>query len=288
MNRQLVHPGAPQPDRFKTVPVSVVNVDAALLPGQTLLEAVTRLIRSLGAQGAAIRLEGGAFKPFSYVMPAAAKDDRHVAWFSDRFDVPGGVRFEEGCVTYGERDGQPWLHCHAIWTDPDGTRRCGHLLPDEVMISEPIRVIGSAMQDGVFDVVPDPESHFTLFEPRRCAQSKSSPQPSSPALAVRLRPNVDVCSTLERICAGAGMRRAQVHGGVGSVIGTVFSDGREVMPLATEMFIRKGHIAPDNEGNLRAVLDVALVDQTGALSEGRLMREDNPVLITFELLLIPA
>jgi hypothetical protein len=36
---------------------------------------------------------------------------------------------------------------------------------------------------------------------------------------------------------------------------------------------------------LAAELDVALVDYTGGLAEGRLLRGDNPVLMTMELVL---
>ena len=50
------------------------------------------------------------------------------------------------------------------------------------------------------------------------------------------------------------------------------------------MTITAGVIAPGADG-LEAVLDVALVDYTGALAQGRLVRGDNPVLMTMELVL---
>ena len=278
--RQIVHPGTPEPARAKIIPVQAEHLETALEPGCTLLDALVGLLSARGATSAALRLSGGAFKPFSYVMPAASPDDEHVAWFSDRFDVPEVVRFVEGSVTFGLRNGDPWLHCHAVWIEPGGRRRCGHLLPDEVVIAEPIQVSGCLIRGAAFVVVTDPESHFTLFEPRLQPAAATVPNGGArvEALAVRLRPNVDVCNALER---------AVVQGGVGSVIGTVFDDGRRVLPLATEMMIRDGRIEPDEAGTLRATLDVALVDDTEAVSEGRLQRGDNPVLITFELVLVP-
>ena len=51
------------------------------------------------------------------------------------------------------------------------------------------------------------------------------------------------------------------------------------------MAVRTGLIAPDAGGALEATLDVALVDYTGGLAEGRLTRGDNPVLMTMELVL---
>ena len=288
--RQILHPGAPAPERAEIIPVQAENLEATLDPGGTLLDALAGLLAARGGESGALRLTGGAFRPFSYVMPAAAPDDTHVAWFSDRFELAQGVRFVEGSVTFGLRDATPWLHCHAVWIEPGGKRRCGHLLPDEVVIAEPIQVSGCVIRGAAFVVVKDPESNFTLFEPRpRPAMAAVSPAKACVgALAVRLRPNVDVCSALEQICTEQGFGRAVVRGGVGSVIGTVFDDGTRVLPLATEMMIREGRIEPDETGALRAMLDVALVDQTEAVSEGRLRRGDNPVLITFELVLVPA
>ena len=287
--RQILHPGTPEPERAKIIPVQAENLEVTLDPGCTLLEALAGVLSARNAESGALRLSGGAFKPFSYVMPDAAPNEEHVAWFSDRFEVAQGVRFVDGSVTFGLRDGTPWLHCHAVWIEPGGRRRCGHLLPDEVVIAEPIQVSGCLIRGAAFVVVTDPESHFTLFEPRErpAAATVSAGGACVEALAVRLRPNVDVCNALETICAEHGYTRAVVRGGVGSVIGTVFDDGRRVLPIATEMMIRDGRIEPDEAGALRATLDVALVDQTEAVSEGRLKRADNPVLITFELVLVP-
>ena len=39
------------------------------------------------------------------------------------------------------------------------------------------------------------------------------------------------------------------------------------------------------DGALEAQLDIALVDYLGGIAEGRLMRGDNPVLMTMELVL---
>jgi hypothetical protein len=105
------------------------------------------------------------------------------------------------------------------------------------------------------------------------------------ALVVRVRPNEDLCLTLEAICAERNIRRGRIRGGVGSLIGTVFDDGRTVEPFVTEVFIRRGAIAPGTDGALRAEVDVGLVAHTGEIAEGRLARGQNPVLITFELVI---
>jgi hypothetical protein len=78
---------------------------------------------------------------------------------------------------------------------------------------------------------------------------------------------------------------ARLRGGVGSIIGARFVDGSVVEPFATELAVRSGTIVSGTDGALEAELDIALVDHLGGLAEGRLMRGDNPVLMTMELVL---
>jgi len=56
-------------------------------------------------------------------------------------------------------------------------------------------------------------------------------------------------------------------------------------PFATELAITVGSIAPGDSGALEAALEIALIDYTGGIAEGRLIRGDNPVLMTMELVL---
>jgi hypothetical protein len=49
--------------------------------------------------------------------------------------------------------------------------------------------------------------------------------------------------------------------------------------------VKSGRIALGTSGGLEAELDVAPVDYTGGLAQGRLIRGDNPVLMTMELVL---
>ncbi|MNY75117.1 hypothetical protein D3C86_2143150 [compost metagenome] len=75
-----------------------------------------------------------------------------------------------------------------------------------------------------------------------------------------------------------------IHGGVGSTIGARFADGGTVDNFATEVAITGGAIV-QGAGGFEAEIDVALVDFAGELASGRLQRGDNPVLMTFELVL---
>jgi hypothetical protein len=100
---------------------------------------------------------------------------------------------------------------------------------------------------------------------------------------MRLRPNQDFARCLEAFCRGRGVARAKIHGGVGSTIGARFADGNVIEPFATELAITSGVLAPGTSGAPEATLDVALIDYTGGIGQGRLIRGDNPVLMTMEL-----
>ena len=119
----------------------------------------------------------------------------------------------------------------------------------------------------------------------RCRQRPRAAKTTSRAFALRLRPNQDFAGALETFCRERGITHAKLHGGVGSTIGVRFADGRIVEPFATELAISSGVIAAGAGGALEAELDIAVVDYTGGLAEGRLTRGDNPVLMTMELVL---
>ena len=100
-----------------------------------------------------------------------------------------------------------------------------------------------------------------------------------------MSPNVDICTALEQFCKEHHIKHARIQGGVGSTVGAVFEDGRVVEPFVTELLIRQGDIHAGADGQVRAALDVSMVDHKGGVSEGRLARGQNPVLVTFELVL---
>jgi len=135
----------------------------------------------------------------------------------------------------------------------------------------------------MFAAEPDPETRFKLFGP--VPAEVAGTKTSSRAFAMRLRPNQDFAGALEAFCRERGIAHARIHGGVGSTIGARFADGGVIEPSATELAITSGDIAPTAGGALEATLDVALIDYTGGIGEGRLIRGDNAVLMTMELVL---
>jgi predicted DNA-binding protein with PD1-like motif len=256
-----------------------------LPPGVPLLQGLAVAVRSRGATSAVFSLRDLRLEPLAFVMPALSDSPEHVAYFSQRHEASGVARIESGSITYGLRDGQPSLHCHATWIEADGRRRSGHVLAAESRIERPARIDAWMLDGAAFEVQPDAETNFSLLQVASAAGGLEAGVGGVEALVVRVRPNEDLCRALEALCAERNIRRGCIRGGVGSLIGTVFEDGRIVEPLVTEVFIDRGVIAPGPDGELRAEVDVGLVAHTGEIAEGRLARGQNPVLITFELVI---
>jgi predicted DNA-binding protein with PD1-like motif len=170
-----------------------------------------------------------------------------------------------------------------LWIEADGRAGGGHILPEETIIAEPFTVEAYGLDGAVFTAEPDQETNFKLFGPVPSAATNAAT--TSRAFALRLRPNQDFAGALEAFCREQDITRARLRGGVGSIIGARFADGRAIEPFATEMAVSNGIVAPGASGGLEAELEVALVDHLGGLAAGRLMRGDNPVLMTMELVL---
>jgi predicted DNA-binding protein with PD1-like motif len=281
--RHVIQPGPPAPERIQWVEARGRAFSFTLQAGLPLLEAARRGFAAEGFVGGALNIGGGALGPFAYVMPALSKTGENAAFYSDTFRPAGTTRLKIGAMTLGERDGAPFFHCHALWTEADGRAGGGHILPEETVVAEPFAVEAFGIDGCVFAAESDPETNFKLFGP--VASAASGAETTRRAFALRLRPNQDFAGALEAFCRERGIASAKLHGGVGSIIGARFTDGCVVEPFATEMAVRSGVIAPNDSGAPVAELDVALVDHTGGLAEGRLKRGDNPVLMTMELAL---
>jgi predicted DNA-binding protein with PD1-like motif len=247
----------------------------------TLLQGLADTVRAQGVDSAVFSLREGTLAPMFFVMPALSGSPKHVAYFSERFEANGAARIESGSITFGLRDGEPSLHCHATWTESNGRRRSGHVLAADSRVEAPVRLEGWMLDGAGFEVAPDAETNFNLFQ----VSAKAARSGGVDALVVRVRPNQDLCFALEGLCVEHNVRRGRIVGGVGSLIGTVFEDGRTVEPFVTEVFIRQGVIQPGSDGAPCAEVDVGLVAHTGEIAEGRLERGRNPVLITFELVI---
>lgn len=280
--RQIAQPGAATPERVQWVAARGRTFTFTIEPGLPLLETVRRGFAAEGFSGGTLSIGSGALGPLAYVMPALPKTAEHAAFYSDTFRPAGITRLDMATMTFGRRDGAPFFHCHGFWREADGRRGGGHILPEEAIVAEPFEVEAFGLDGAIFEAAHDPETNFKLFGP--VASDAARPADTCRVFALRLRPNQDFATAMEDFCRAHGIALGRIHGGVGSIIGARFADGRNIEPFATEMAIRSGTIASSG-GAPEAELDVALVDHSGALSDGKLRRGDNPILMTMELVL---
>lgn len=282
--RRIQQPGPALAERIQWLPARGRRLQLALQPGKLLLDAIRDAFAAHGFGSGVLALPAGlALSPFAYVMPALSQDDTHAAFYSETFRPEGVTRLAGGALTFGERDGAPFFHGHALWTEADGKRSGGHILPDQSILAEAVTVEAVGLDGAGFVAQQDAETGFKLFVPG--ARAPAGADASDGFFVLRLRPNQDVFTALEGFCAERGLPSATIHGGVGSTIGASFADGRIMEPFATEIAIRSGRVAPGAGGGLEAGLDILLVDYTGAMAEGALKRGANPVLMTLELVI---
>ena len=279
-------PGAPLQPRIVAVEGRGRAFRMRLEAGLTLLEATRRGFAAAGFTSGTLALGPLALGPFAYVMPALSKEGLNAAFYSDTFRPAGITRLERGARTFGQRDGGPFFHCHALWREADGKRTGGHILPDETILAEDAEVEAFGIDGALFEANPDSETNFKLFGP--VAAPTSGASADKRAFALRLRPNQCFHGALEAFAREAGLPRARIHGGVGSLIGSAFTDGTVTAPFATEVFLAGGTVERQPDGQWRAEIEAGLVDYTGGMAEGRLQRGANPVLMTFELIMAEA
>ena len=272
--RSLRQPGPADPDRIDAFQGDPCPLRLALTPGLSLNQAITAPLVEAGFQCGTVVLQATALNPFRYVMPGPADDDRHVAYFSAPRAPSGTTRIEQANATFGWADGKPLIHCHAVWIEPDGSRRGGHILPLETIVAEPGEATAWGFHCIRIDAKPDAETNFTLLQP---SGSQAAP---GRGIVTRIKPNQDIIEALETIARNHRFRNAVLRGSLGSLIGARFSDGAEVDDHATEVLVRAGGI---RDG--RAALELLVVDMRGQVHQGWLRRGENPVCITFDLVL---
>jgi hypothetical protein len=121
------------------------------------------VLSPLGIDSAVVEIEGGAFNPLVYVMPAPTDDGVHAAWYSATHGPRGRSAIEALSFTYGRCNGEPFLHCHGVWRHPDGSRHAGHLMPHDARFAEPVKARVFAVSGAILDQLEDEETRFRLF-----------------------------------------------------------------------------------------------------------------------------
>ena len=105
----------------------------------------------------------------------------------------------------------------------------------------------------------------------------------------RVHPNEDLVQAVEKICLREGLVQCFLRAGLGSLTDAcvAFSSGsiKVVRGPAVEVIGMSGMVEADEAGNPVAVLHGALAEPNGAISGGRFLPGQNPVCVTFEIVL---
>ena len=270
----VVHPGPEQSPRFTLAPCHARKATLRLPAGKTLLDAVADAVMAQGADGACVILDGVPLSVVNYVMPDGPVDEDHAAWYSETHHDED-VRLDKATASVGKRDGEWFLHTHAMWAGD--APAMGHLLNDQCTMAEDCEVEAWLLSGAWLGVAPDPETNFPLFRPER---GKAAGEVQAALLTIR--PHGDLRGTIEAACSELGFENASIHG-IGSLIGAAFSDAPPMAAPLSEVLLLEGCAV---RGGRCRQLPLACVDPAGAIFRGDLKAGDGPVCVTFELLVL--
>jgi len=280
--RTVVHPGPVGSTRIELAPCDGFETVITLEAGISLETAVANALKPHGFDSAWLELNNAAVDKLHYVIPALSNDAEHAAWYSDVHTFNKG-HIEKFGMIVGIHQGQSFIHGHGLWRPANGQQAMGHILAPETILTAPVQATCIGLSGARFDRRRDDETNFTLFRvdplKSQAAVSRLNPQAKEFA-AIRLLPNQDFATAIDKACLSLGWTTACVFG-LGSLIGACFEDGSVLDSLPTEFLITK---CLAGNGNSSPEIVIVGIDGKQILS-GRLAREKNPVLVTAELVL---
>jgi len=284
--RSVVHPGPVRTSRMDLVPCQGRTIEVTLAAGCPLEEAVENALAPLHIDSAWLEISDADVSLFNYVIPAEAADNRHVAWYSDTRGFAKGKIDHLGMIV-GVSERVSFLHGHGLWTETGGVQAMGHILAKQTTLASPVTATGIGLVGACFNRRTDPETCFDLFHADPVAHNDSHSANQNVA-ALRLLPNQDLAAGIDAACHALGWVAARVHG-LGSINNARFRDGQVLNSLPTEFLITDAIALGEKNSAVRALNEgpeIAIVGVDGdTILQGRLSRDDNPVLVTAELVL---
>ncbi|MGO2862400.1 MAG: PCC domain-containing protein [Brevibacterium sp.] len=278
----VIHAGPRQSPRIVSVPSDNTVHEIELAEGRDLFEALTGCLDSSGTQGLMVEFRSGEFGRITYVHPAFGPDAAHPMSFTDHIDVAGPNRLRRASATVGMKDGAPFAHIHASWTEAGGQVRGGHLLPGTLVGPAGLNLRVNALADARLLSQVDPETGFSAFAPEPAQSTPAQAVDSPDAVVSRVRPGEILDEAVIAICRTAGFASAEVSASLGSTTGAVFVDGTAPWP-AVEFTHLSGAVTGANGDDPQLRLEAEVVDVDGVVHSGELAPGANPVAVTFEL-----
>jgi predicted DNA-binding protein with PD1-like motif len=311
----VVHAGPPQHPRIVSVPTRFTEHIIDLTEGTDVFAALEQALADFAVEGLTAEFVSGQFGHIAFVHPAYGPDAEHPMSFTEAFTVDCPTRLAHAAATVGFRDGTPFCHIHASWTQDDGTIKGGHLLPGTLAGPEGLRVRVFALPDARLISDVDAETGFSAFAPHPAEPASPSPTaaptpsesdrltPGPPdAVVSRIRPGEILDEAVLAVCRSAGFDSAEVTASLGSTTGAVFVDGSAPWPavefthligtvtgaistgaISTSATSLGSSPAGAQDAAPQVVLTGEVVDVAGQVAGGTLEPGANPVAVTFEL-----
>lgn len=273
--KEIRHPGPKANVRRHFVPVHIERCSLNLVKGAILLDAVSDFMESSGLDSAILLLNGVAIGPFNYVIPAIdSPDGRRTAWYSET-RTQDHAYLECAVASVGRRDGAWFMHCHAVWDSETADQRAGHLLPDQVTITDDAEVICLGCRGGAFNVLADEETEFSLFRPVAVGPEREDIN----GLLVALAPFEDVGQAALDAAASFNLGDVRLYG-LGSLIGAHFKDAPPMESTISEVLLL-GEATPQS-------MPFHCVDPENTMFRGTLEGGQARTCVTFEMVIAKA
>ena len=165
LQKHVVQPGPMAAVRVEDFGVPMRRLEFVLEAGRSLVDAVTEPLAAAGITTAGLALKDFRVGPTKYVKPAVSPDKDHVAFYSETFVPERALTIEAANITFGSKDGKPFVHCHAFWREESGDLCGGHLLPFDTFLAAPARAVAVGCAGVTMVSEFDAETNFTLFHP---------------------------------------------------------------------------------------------------------------------------
>ena len=251
--KPLRHPGTAHHDRIRTALTRSSSMHVFLQPGLRLVDAVERAVGDTESNSAQLELSGGVLDRISHCIPDCSSDGSTAMSYSATRESAAPAQLLGASASFGYRDGQRFLHCHAAWLDNNGVLRAGHLWPETRLGAVPVHAVVHSLPGVELRNEFDSETHLPAFSPH--VVTRNAGQPSGRrAVVCRVLPGEDIGSAIEAVCAEHDFERATVRASLGSFVGAWLrrDDGSVVVVdgPATEVVSLVGTVDRSRHGGL--------------------------------------
>lgn len=165
--RTLVHPGPPADTRLEHATAHGSRQLRISLPAGTCLhEGLTWTLARAGVQTASVMMMGGDLDEVAYCLPIPDPEGQLMATYGAPI-ILRGASLLRGSATLGQdAQGAPVIHCHASFSDAEGSVRGGHVLTQRTVVGKrPVTALMSVLDGVALRLGFDPETRLNMLRP---------------------------------------------------------------------------------------------------------------------------